>query len=210
MRLDSSFSTQTMHRSNSTSPTNNAPRQNASKSPRASSNAVLQPPNCVVSYASGSCWTITPPTGSPCSGLPLIAPSVTIDNSSCTLIIPANIETGVKAIDSTGRQFVLRQGDQFEIRAEGMVAFSREHPCVGPEGMHGWYDPHIDSPFKQNVGGLEFSIGSLSSNRFFAGENYYGTAEYSGTPMFRIVERVAGYNDGNSGSFTVTIQKIDK
>jgi hypothetical protein len=76
--------------------------------------------------------------------------------------------------------------------------------------MIGWYDPYIDSPFKQNVGGLEFSIGSLSSNRFFAGEHYYGTVEYSGIPVFRIIERMAGYSDDNLGSFTVTIQRIGR
>jgi serine/threonine protein kinase len=174
------------------------------------STAVMMSPNCVVSYASGCCWTITPPTSPPCSGLPIVKPAVTItpDGLTCTLAVPANAAEGIRAIDSKRRQFSLHQGEQFEIRAAGLVAFSREHPCSGPEGMFGWYDPYMDSPFKQNVGGLEFSIGPLSSNRFFAGKYYYGTADYSGTPVFRIIERKTGYHDDNSGSFTVTVQKI--
>jgi len=118
------------------------------------------------------------------------------------------VAEGVRAIDSTGRKFSIKKGEQFEISADGLVSFSSEHPCAGPEGMFGWYDPYMDGPFKQNVGGLEFSINSLNANRFFAGKHYYGVADYSGIPVFRVIERKTGYTDDNSGSFTVTVQKI--
>lgn len=187
----------------------NPPRPSGSQL-EVNSTAAMSSPSCVVSYASGCCWTITPPTKPPCSGLPIVKPAVTIspDGLICTLTVSANAAEGLRAIDSKGRRFSLHQGEQFEVRTTGLVAFSREHPCSGPEGMFGWYDPYVDSPFKQNVGGLEFSIGPLNSSRLFAGKYYYGMAEHNGTRVFRIIERKTGYHDDNSGSFTVTVEKI--
>jgi|GEM_PF-3734870 len=176
---------------------------------------ILKPriPTCVESYTSGCCWTIKPPKYTPASVLPSdkryekssvkIAP----DGKSCTLFVPATYGNGVEARDNAGHQFYLNKGEQFEIQATGMAMFSTEHPRVGPQGMYGWYDPYVDSPFNENVGGLEFSIGPLPENRFLAGTNYSGGAEYSGVPVFRVVERTSGYGDGNYGGFTVTIKK---
>ena len=166
-------------------------------------------PNCVVSYSSGSCWTITPPT-TRCSGFSYVSPKATVssDGLSCTLIVPSDAAQGVRAIDNSGQKFSLQKGDKFEISATGQIKFSNDHPCVSPEGMRGWYDPYVDSPFNQNVGGLEFSIGNLNDNRFFAGSSYSGVAESSGVPVFRIVEQIKGYSDDDSGAFTVTVKKV--
>jgi hypothetical protein len=171
------------------------------------------PPNCVISYSSGSCWTIQPPKYLPPSTLPSDAlyeqPSVTISRAtnSCTLIVPATDENGVRAQDVAGHQFVINRGERIEISATGSVMFSKDHPRVGPLGMNGWYDPYVDSPFNESVGGLEFSIGPLSENRFLVGTSYSGVAEYGGIPVFRIIERLSGYHDGNRGGFWVTVQK---
>jgi hypothetical protein len=164
-------------------------------------------PNCVVSYPSGSCWTIIPPN-SPCSGLSTQSASVDVasDGKSGRLTVPANASHGVRAEDASGNQFRLQQGDEFQIEASGLASFSADHPCVGPDGLRGWYDPVVDSPFKQNVGALEFSIGSLENNRYFAGTYYRGTANADGMPTFRIVDRLGGYT--GHGAFNVTIRKL--
>lgn len=174
---------------------------------RPNSQSTTTNPNCVVSYPSGSCWTITPPN-SPCSGLSMQSVSVAVasDGTSCTLTVPANVAHGVRAEDASGNQFRLQQGEEFQIEASGLASFSADHPCVGPEGLRGWYDPLVDSPFKQNVGALEFSIGSLQDNHHFAGAYYRGTANVDGVPTFRIVDRLAGYN--GHGAFNVTIRKL--
>ena len=132
--------------------------------------------------------------------------TVASDGSSCTLIVPADAAHGVRAQDGTGREFRLQQGDEFQIESTGLVGFSSDHPCVGPEGLRGWHDPFVDSPFKQNVGALEFSIDSLEGNRYFAGTYYRGTAEVGGIPIFRIVDRLSGYH--GRGAFNVTVRKI--
>lgn len=210
---DSPANTTAVSPSESTKPptkqtgTRQAPTQAISK-------PVTSSPVCVISYTSGSCWTINPPkTSSPTSVLSSdaeytnVSVSISSDGMSCRLIVPATAGTGVRAEDSNGREFFIRQGDKFEIEASGSVLFSTDHPRVNPEGMAGWYDPYVDSPFTQNVGGLEFSIGNLAANRLFAGKYYYGTAQYSGVPVFRVIERLAGYV-GDPGGFTVTIKKI--
>lgn len=180
---------------------------------QAISKPVTSSPVCVISYTSGSCWTINPPkTSRPTSVLASDAEynnssvSISSDGMSCTVIVPAIADNGVRAEGSNGREFYIRQGEKFEIEANGSVSFSSDHPRASPEGVAGWYDPYVDSPFTQNVGGLEFSIGNLESNRFFAGKYYYGTAAYSGVPVFRIIDRTP--YTGNSGGFTVTIRKF--
>ena len=166
-------------------------------------------PNCVISYPAGSCWTVNPSTLRPCSKLATSKSLVNIsqDGSSVTVVVPANIAQGVKAEDGSGQRFSLREGEWFEISAEGQTSFSGDHPCARPEGVREWYDPYVDSPFTQNVGGLEFSIGSLQANRFFAGSYYRNQAETSGVPVFRIIDRLTGYL--GTGSFRVTVRKIN-
>jgi serine/threonine protein kinase len=169
---------------------------------------ITSSPTCVVSYTSGSCWTINPSTVRPCSNLDTQKPSVNIsqDGSSATVVVPANIAQGVKAENGSGQKLFLREGDWFDISAEGQISFSSDHPCAGTEGVRGWYDPFVDSPFKQNVGGLEFSIGSLQTNRFFVGSYYKDRAETDGIPIFRVIDRLTGY--GGTGSFRVIVRKI--
>jgi hypothetical protein len=123
------------------------------------------------------------------------------------LTVPANADHGVTC-ENGGREFRLQQGDEFEIEATGLIGFSADHPCVNPEGMRGWYDPYVDSPFKQNVGGLEFAISSFQSNRYFAGTYYRSHATAGGVPTFRIIERANGFHDNNQGAFNVTIRKL--
>jgi hypothetical protein len=144
-------------------------------------------------------------------GLATVAPSVSIsaDGRICTIVVPADAPNGVKAEDSTGKQFTLTRGQRFEVEANGEVEYASNHPIVGPQGeTGGYYDYSVDSPFHHNVGGLEFSIGPLGANRYFAGRYYLGTAKYTGVPIFRIVESVNGYLDGNYGAFTVTVRKL--
>ena len=167
-------------------------------------------PNCVVSYTAGSCWTVQPSTLRPCSRLSTPNPSASVssDGSSATLVVPANMAQGVKAQDESGNSFTLRDGEWFEIVADGQTSFSGDHPCASPEGVTEWYDPFVDSPFVRNVGGLEFSIGSLQTNRFFASNYYRNRAEVGGVPVFRLIDRSSGYS--GSGAFNVTIRKIDE
>jgi hypothetical protein len=166
-------------------------------------------PDCVISYTSGSCWTCRPPAVPPCSDLFTPKPSAVIsaDGLSCVVVVPATAAGGVSATEKSGQQFVLHKADEFQIDVHGLVDFADDHPCVTAEGMKCWYDPYVDSPFTENVGGLEFSIGALEANRFFAGEHYSGVSDYDGVPVFRVIERLTGYLDNNSGGFTVTIRK---
>jgi hypothetical protein len=92
--------------------------------------------------------------------------------------------------------------DQLEMQATGLVAFSSEHPCAPPEGLNGWYDPYVEGPFKQNVGGLEVSIGT---QRYLVGSQRVITFETSATPIFRVVDRASGH--GGTGAFTVIVKK---
>jgi serine/threonine protein kinase len=189
--------------------TNQAPNSSMIRdSARAISKPTISTPRCLISNPSGSCWTNNPPTSSSCAGLNTPKPSANIssDGLSCTLIIPANVKQGTKAEDSSGRQLRLKKGDEFEVESEGNVGFSSDHPCVTPEGMRGWHDPYVDSPFTQNVGGLEFSISSLQSDRYFAGSYYRGRSETDGVPIFRVIDRLTGYN--GIGSFRVTVRKL--
>ena len=189
------------------SPSPSPPKSAKQIATRPNSQPTTTNPNCVVSYPSGSCWTISPPN-SPCSGLAVQNASVSVssDGKSCTLTVPANAAHGVRAEDAAGNQFRLQQGDEFQIEASGLTSFSADHPCVGPEGLRGWYDPLVNSPFKQNVGALEFSIGALEGNRHFAGTYYRGTADVDGVPTFRTIDRLGGYT--GRGAFNVTVRKL--
>ena len=136
-------------------------------------------------------------------------PSVVIsqDGKSCTLVVPAQAGDGV-ATDDGSKQFFLNKGDEFEIVANGSVEVRGvTEAIVGPEGEYGYWDKSVDSPFYTKVGGLEFSIGPLGANRYFAGRYYQGKSKYNGVPVFRVIESVNGYQDGNDGAFNVTIRK---
>jgi len=160
-------------------------------------------PTCVTSYPSGSCWTISnPPTdkgSSMTSDSKFTRSSVEENGNTCKIILAASNSEGVKGCRVT-------KGQKIEISASGTSLFSTDHPRVRAEGMRGWYDPGVDSPFTQNVGGLEFSIGSLDKNRFFAGDHYAGNAEESGELIFRVVERLSGYAD-NKGGLEITVKR---
>lgn len=101
----------------------------------------------------------------------------------------------------------MQKGQMIEVSAAGTVLFSLDHPRSSPDGINGWYDPSADSPFKQNVGGLEFAIGSLSSNRYFAGTHYKGVAPESGELIFRVIDRKEGYGEKNAGGFKVEVKR---
>lgn len=141
------------------------------------------------------------------------SPSVKIsaDGKECLIVVPADARDGVKAIDKNGKEFVIHSGDQIELEISGKVQVGSDRAIVTAEGeTSGYRDTGVDSPFYSNVGGLEFSIGSLSSNRFLAINNKQFTANYDGVPIFRIVDRLDGNLDGyngNLGGFTVTIKK---
>ncbi len=168
------------------------------------------PPKLVKEYSPGVGWTINPPSDMPCRELLTPPPSVTINNdrTEAKIVIPSNLDLGLAARNEQGREFILHTGEEFEITATGKVKFSDDHPCVDANGMNGWYDNHVDSPFNQNVGGLEFAIGNLMENRYFAGTHYQGKAEANGIFIGRVIETTKGYKDNNSGAFTVTVKKI--
>ncbi len=171
-----------------------------------SSHSVNSKPTCVITYSSGSCWTVSPPQEK-CGNLPTSRPAVSINGNTCKIIVTPTEAGGVSAVDGAGNQFVIQKGDSLDIQSIGLVNFSKEHPCAPPDGVNGWYDPYADSPFTQNVGGLEFSIGSLTNKHYFAGSHTNIIAENSGVPVFRVIDRANGYSSNNSGAFTVTITK---
>ena len=169
-------------------------------------------PKFVKQYGDGLGWTKNPPPDLPCEDLPTPKGSVQIspDGKEVTMVVPANLDRGVPSHDAQGKEFTLQKGDKFEVSVTGKIKFSKDHPCVGPYGMDGWYDSHVDSPFFENVGGLEFAIGALTSdwsNRFLPGTDKTFTAQTSGFVVARIIEQDKGYSDDNSGAFTVTIKK---
>lgn len=166
----------------------------------------------VKKYADGLGWTINPPSDAPCGNLATLPSSVQInaDGSEMKMVLPANLDRGLASRDSNGKEFVIHQGDEFEVIASGNIKFSNDHPCVGPTGMKGWMDTHVDSPFHENVGGLEFSIGGLEANRFLAGERYSGVAQQTGVFTGRVIEQIKGYGDDNSGNFTITVKIVKR
>ena len=109
------------------------------------------------------------------------------------------------AVDSNGRKLTFHAGDEIDIQTSGLVKFDNDH-CADAEGLVGWYDPFVGSPFNQNVGGLEFSIGSLASNRYFAGRHYAGVADYDGVPIFRIIDRRPGNGMGYRGNGALSVR----
>ena len=163
-------------------------------------------PNCVISYPAGSCWTIpNHPVQKPLrlsSDSDFNAPKVTVTDNTCTIIVPASDADGVEA-----KGCEVRKGQAFEILAEGTTLFSMEHPRSDANGMKGWYDPYVDSPFSQNVGGLEFSIGSLNANRYFAGTHYKAVAKESGELIFRVIDRSERDSQNKAGGFKVYVTK---
>ena len=170
------------------------------------------PPKFVKQYADGLGWTKNPPSDLPCADLPTprAVVKVSSDEKEVTMVVPANLDRGVPSRDEQGKEFILRQGEQFEVTVTGKIKFSKDHPCVGPSGMDGWYDSHVDSPFFENVGGLEFVVGELTSdwsNRFLPGANKQFAAPKNGIVVARIIEQASGYGDDNSGAFTVTVRK---
>lgn len=167
-------------------------------------------PKLVKEVAPGLGWTINPPSYMPCQGLSTPSPSVQINNDATEvkMIVPSSLDRGLAARDEQGREFILKIGDEFELTTTGKIMFSRDHPCVDANGMDGWYDNHVDSPFYENVGGLEFALGNLAENRFFGGTHYQGKAEANGIFIARIIEQPIGYHDDNSGAFTVIVRKV--
>lgn len=163
-----------------------------------------------VKIKDGLWWTINPPSFIPCQDLPNSGPSVEIndDETEANMVIPATSDRGLAAVDERGRKLILHSGDKFQVTTSGKIKFANDRPCVGAEGMYGLHDEVVDSPFKEHVGGLEFSIGNLDSNRYFAGDYYTGTAEHDGLFIGRIIERIPGYHDDNSGFFNVRVKKI--
>jgi hypothetical protein len=154
-------------------------------------------------YSPNVRWICGKPSYTVCPNLERIKSSVTINGDTAVIVVPADEPNGVPV---TG--FQINKGDKISISTNGRIKFSSDHPCVEADGMNGWEDLGIDSPFNHNVGGLEFSIGSLYENRYFAGKSYQATAETSGVPVFRVIESFQGYKDNNSGAFTVTLHKI--
>jgi hypothetical protein len=142
-------------------------------------------------------------------GYETIQPSVTIadDGLSCVVVVPAHISEGVRAEDKSGKQFIIKKGENFEIIATGLVEFASNKQPTDADGLPKYWDKSVDSPFYKNVGGLEFSIGSLAANRYFAGRSYRGKAKDTGVPIFRVIESINGYYDGNYGAFSVNVRK---
>jgi hypothetical protein len=162
-------------------------------------------------YSSGSGWTIDPPAFTPCSDLPTLPAQVEADGTETVkLIVPATSDAGVASVGEKDRGVMVNVGDEFTVDVDqaDRVKFSGDHPCVDALGMAGWYDPKVDSPFTNNVGGLEFAVGSLSAdrtNRFLPGFHKNYVAQKSGPLVFRVIERIDGYHDNNSGYFKVTV-----
>lgn len=121
------------------------------------------------------------------------------------MFVPANSETGIVTHNKYSR-FELKEGDSFDIQTDGKVNVGNGYPCIGAEGMYGWYDPFVDSPFSQNVGGLEFAFDSFDSKHFFVGKYYRGIAEKAGFLVFRVIDRPGDYKN-NSGGYTVLVRK---
>lgn len=164
--------------------------------------------SCVVTYSSGSCWTITPPNTRGAISEPndskFTSSKVEIseDGNSCRVIVPA---ADVSEVSTAG--FTLKSGESFTIDVEeGSVLFSNEHPRASASGLYGWRDPNVQGEHKDEVGGLEFGIGSFTGSKV-VGNHYTGTADKSGVTVWRVVESARGRKDGNKGGYIVTIKK---
>lgn len=170
------------------------------------SKPTLGSPICKKVQREGVCWTIDPPKFNTCPTLPTESASLMMKNDEVFLYVPATAEKGVPTIGTSGR-LDLKKGDRFEIQADGMVTFPGNAPCVSPEGIYGWYDPFVDSPFSQNVGGLEFAFNSFDSKHYFAGKYYQGVAEENGFLTFRMINRL-GTHKNSSGGYTVIVRRL--
>lgn len=169
------------------------------------SEAMRLRPYCVKTFPEGACWTIEPPQSRPCQALGNKNSSFIMKNEVAFLFVPANSEKGIATFNEYNR-FELKEGESFDIQTDGRVNVGNGYPCIEPEGMYGWYDPFVDSPFAQNVGGLEFAIDSLASKHYFAGKYYRGVAETDGVLVFRVIDRPGNYKN-NSGGYTVMVRK---
>lgn len=166
-----------------------------------------------IKYADGLGWTTNPPSDPPCQISTTLPASVQVsaDGSEMKMVLPSNLDRGLASRDTdSGKEFVINTGDEFEVVTTGTVKFSNDHPCVGGDGMRGWLDTHVDSPFAENVGGLEFSIGGLEVNRYLGGTRYSGTAQFTGVFTARVIEQSIGYGDDNAGNFTVTVKIVKR
>ena len=166
---------------------------------------------------SGSAGSNSVPMGNPAypdlSGSPSKPPppsvEISADGNICRMIVPSDLAGGVKAIDTQGRNFTIQAGDQIRLELAGKVQIGSDRPIIGPEGeTSGYRDTGVSSPFKSNVGGLEFSIGPLSANRYLASKNVSFRSTQTGVPTFNVIETPDGYKDGNLGFFRVTITRI--
>lgn len=138
--------------------------------------------------------------------------NVSLDGKSCTVLVPATAAYGINCIDpSTGRKFEVRSGDEVDVSASGYVKVGVDRPTVGPEGeTSGYFDHAVDSPYTQNVGGLEMWIGiDRRTNRYLVGSHLQQKVSYSGVPSFRVIDVLPHSRGGyrGTGAFTVTITK---
>jgi hypothetical protein len=160
-----------------------------------------------VNYSSGSSWISKPAAFVPCFGLPILQKQVTVsaDGLTATVVVPQGYRKGVRT-----KGFSIKKGQKFRLETSNAptAMFSSDHPCVGAWGMAGWHDPHVDSPFKDNVGGLEFAICDLKLNRDLA-VNHLALlpAQASGEFIFRAIDRPGG-SKGKYGGHIVVIHKI--
>jgi hypothetical protein len=157
-------------------------------------------------YPSGSYWASRPANTARCSGLPVLAPKVTIspDGTSCTVVLPQGYRTGLRTAG-----FVIKQGEKFSMETsnDGTAGFSSDHPCVGARGMPGWHDPYVEGGHADSVGGVEFGINSLASTFLAADYAAPTSATESGEFVFRPIDR-PGATQGKTGGHTIIIHRI--
>jgi hypothetical protein len=173
------------------------------------------PPHLFKAYPpDGRGWVDDPGNFTPCPDMATPKPEVKVGDEQATLVVPATYENGVLLADTTtGKRLTLNQGDVYsvDVDPQARVKFSNFHPCASAGGLSIWYDPQLDSPFKQGAGGLEFAFDKFDSdpdNRFMPGTHSEFVALRDGDLRFRIVERKGHYTDDDSGYYPVTVKII--
>jgi len=80
-------------------------------------------------------------------------------------------------------------------------------PVVGTRRETGGYrDTGVDSPFFNNVGGLEMWIGSKGNKHYLVGESQQITATQSGELVFRTIDSLRGFR--GTGAFSVSVNLL--
>ncbi len=166
--------------------------------------------------SSGAGWMVDDYDKENCLDLPNLPASVKrTDTDEVRMIVPANDEDGVST-NEFGDGLLVKAGDKLlvSVYPGDKIKFASHLPCATAQGLYGYYDPAVDSPYKNSVGGGEIAFGEFTDNLDLAHRDLTFTehiiwAKKSGAVRFRVIDRKGNYND-NSGYYTITVTIIKK